>query len=453
MNEKHCTVKMMVALLLLSGLVSCTGFLDEKSNFGLQTPNTVESLQGILDNSMDMNMNIPAFSEIHSDDYFFTDKEFHAVDDQSRAFYTWTGTTYNYPDDWAFLYVPVYQANVVLDALPKVDGAKNIKDRIKGAALFYRAYQYLHGIWTYGKALDFQTSASDLGIVLRQTSDQSVPSKRSSVGASYELIISDLSTASDLLPEIAESPMRPSKIACYAALSRTYLSIANYDSAFFYADKVLQVKNDLLDYNDFSPSDLLKPYPLERLNNETIFYAQLTTSYPNLHPNFGLVDTALYWSYSDYDLRKTVLFKSRGEYFTFRGSYTSALNLFGGMAVDEMILIRAETNIRLGRVEKGLDDLNTLLLKRIKKGEYIPYAGLNGQDALNLVKMERRKELLMRGLRWMDIKRYNKYDGDDVRLIRYIDGKKFELEPNSNRYALPLPTDIVLLTGMEQNPL
>src|SRR5690606_36492586 len=128
------------------------------------TPSTVESLQGILDNSMDMNMNIPAFSEIHSDDYFFTDKEFHAVDDQSRAFYTWTGTTYNYPDDWAFLYVPVYQANVVLDALPKVDGAKNIKDRIKGAALFYRAYQYLHGIWTYGKALDFQTSASDLGI-------------------------------------------------------------------------------------------------------------------------------------------------------------------------------------------------------------------------------------------------------------------------------------------------
>ena len=445
--------KTLAVLLLLFSLTSCSKFLEEKSNFSLQSPNTIESLQGILDNSTDMNMNVPAFGDIHSDDYFFTEKEFNAVDDQSRGFYTWTGFPYNYPDDWAFMYVPVYQANVVLDALPKVEGVKNEKDRIKGAALFYRAYQYLQGMWIYAKPWDEQSADKDLGIVLRKTSDQSVPSKRSNVSACYRQIIGDLVTASGLLPELTESPMRPSKIACYGALSRTYLSIGKYDSAYYYADKVLSVKKDLIEYNDFSSADLLKPYPISRLNNETIFYAQLTTSYPNLHPSFGLVDSSLYSSYADNDIRKTLFFTARNGFHSFKGNYTSALNLFGGMAIDELLLIRAETNVRLGKVESGLNDLNALLVKRIKKGEFIPYKGFNQEDALRLIKRERRKELLMRGLRWMDIKRYNKYDGDNIKLIRYIDGKKYELEPNSDRYALPLPTDIILLTGMEQNPL
>lgn len=444
---------MLAVWLFLFSLLSCNKFLEEKSNFGLQSPNTVESLQGIIDNSTDMNMNVPVFGDIHSDDYFFTGKEFNAVDDQSRGFYTWIGFPYNYPDDWAFMYVPVYQVNVVLDALPKVEGLKSEKDRIKGAALFYRAYQYLQGMWIYAKSWDEQTSDTDLGIVLRQTSDQSVPSKRSTVSACYRQIIGDLVTAAELLPELAESPMRPSKIACYGALSRTYLSIAKYDSAFYYADKVLKVKQDLIDYNDFSSTDLLKPYPISRLNNETIFYAQLTTSYPNLHPSYGLVDTTLYASYADNDIRKVLFFKARNGYHSFKGNYTSAFNLFGGMAIDELLLIRAETNIRMGNVESGLDDLNALLMKRIKKGEFAPYVGFNKEDALKLIKKERRKELLMRGLRWMDIKRYNKYDGENLKLMRYINGSKYELEPNSNRYALPLPTDIILLTGMEQNPL
>lgn len=453
MNINDCLIKMLAVLPLLFSLTSCSKFLEEKSNFSLQSPNTLESLQGILDNSIDMNMNVPVFGDIHSDDYFFTEKEFNAVDDQSRGFYTWIGFPYNYPDDWALMYVPVYQVNVVLDALPKVEGIQREKDRIKGAALFFRAYQYLQGMWIFAKSWDPQTSDTDLGIELRQTSDQSVPSKRSTVSDCYRQIIGDLVTAAGILPELAESPMRPSKIACYGALSRAYLSIGKYDSAFYYVDKALEIKNDLIDYNDFSSTDLLKPYPLTRLNKETVFYAQLTTSYPNLHPSYGLVDTTLYASYGDNDIRKSLFFKVRNGFHSFKGSYTSAFNLFGGMAVDELFLIRAETNIRLGNVDRGLDDLNTLLMKRIKKEEFTSYVGLNQEDALRLIKKERRKELLMRGLRWMDIKRYNKYDGENLKLLRYINGTKYELEPNSNRYALPLPNDIILLTGMEQNPL
>ena len=65
---------------------------------------------------------------------------------------------------------------------------------------------------------------------------------------------------------------------------------------------------------------------------------------------------------------------------------------------------------------------------------------------------ERRKELIFRGLRWIDIKRLN-LEGANIEQRRFLDGKEYILEPNSNRYALPLPDDIIRLTWMEQNPL
>jgi len=57
----------------------------------------------------------------------------------------------------------------------------------------------------------------------------------------------------------------------------------------------------------------------------------------------------------------------------------------------------------------------------------------------------------MRGLRWMDIKRLNK-ENRNITIKRLIGGQEFTLSPNANYYALPLPNDIIQLTGMQQNP-
>lgn len=70
---------------------------------------------------------------------------------------------------------------------------------------------------------------------------------------------------------------------------------------------------------------------------------------------------------------------------------------------------------------------------------------------MNIIVQERRKELVFRNLRWMDIKRLNK-EGANITLKRIIDGQTFTLPPNNNRFALPLPADIVKMTGMPQNP-
>ena len=96
-------------------------------------------------------------------------------------------------------------------------------------------------------------------------------------------------------------------------------------------------------------------------------------------------------------------------------------------------------------------DLNTLLKTRWKKSVlFQPVIASNRSEALAKIRHERRKELIMRGLRFYDLKRYNK-EGLGLSLVRMNEGKTVTLLPNSPFYALPLPTDIIELTGMPQN--
>jgi hypothetical protein len=50
----------------------------------------------------------------------------------------------------------------------------------------------------------------------------------------------------------------------------------------------------------------------------------------------------------------------------------------------------------------------------------------------------------------MDIKRLNK-EGRNIVLRRFLNGNTYTLEPNAAYYALPIPTDIVEITGIPQN--
>ena len=80
-----------------------------------------------------------------------------------------------------------------------------------------------------------------------------------------------------------------------------------------------------------------------------------------------------------------------------------------------------------------------------------PYTASSAQSALALILTERRKELIFRNLRWMDIKRLNK-EGANIWLKRIVAGQTYTLPANDNRFALALPSDIISMTGMPQNP-
>jgi hypothetical protein len=164
------------------------------------------------------------------------------------------------------------------------------------------------------------------------------------------------------------------------------------------------------------------------------------------------IDSNLYQSYSPNDLRKTLFFSNNNNgTFGFRGSYSGATGLVPGIIVDELYLIRSECNARLNNVGAAMQDLNTLLITRWKTGTFVPFAATTSAAALSIILTERRKELLYRSLRWSDIKRLNR-EGAGITLRRVLNGTVYELLPNSNHYALPLPDKLIQQTGIVQNP-
>ena len=114
-------------------------------------------------------------------------------------------------------------------------------------------------------------------------------------------------------------------------------------------------------------------------------------------------------------------------------------------------MMRAECAARQGNISAAMNDLNNLLKKRWKTGTFSNLAATSAAEALSIILTERRKELIMRGLRWMDIKRFNK-EGQNIFLKRIILGQAYIIEPNSLRYSLTIPDDVISISGMKQNP-
>ena len=127
------------------------------------------------------------------------------------------------------------------------------------------------------------------------------------------------------------------------------------------------------------------------------------------------------------------------------------LYAFTGLATDEVYLIKAECAARRNDVTTAMNYLNNLLVTKWKTGTFVPYTATSSQDALNEILTERRKELVWRAIRWVDIKRLNK-EGANITLTRILNGQTYTLPPNSPLYEMPIPSDEISLSGIQQNP-
>lgn len=443
-----------IAIILGMSFVSCEKYLNVQSNSTFVVPKSLEDFQKLLNETSLMNFNTCAIGEASADDYFLPKNVLDILDDNARNLYSWQLEKYVYPNDWALAYQPVYTTNLIFDGLDDLDKTpqnETLWNQVDGAARYVRSTQYLNLVWAFGKAFDNRTASEDLGIVLRTTSDPNVPSTRATIRESYEFIVDELRIAADRLPVQISYATRPSKGAAFASLARAYLSMSQFDSAYFYVERALSFKSELLDFNASEGIDSTAAHPFARFNDETIYYSEITVSHPNIHPAFSLIDSTLYNSYADDDLRKKLYFNVGTDgYVSFKGSFTGAPEHFSGITTAELYLIKAECLARMDRFEEAVNTLNELLVRRWVSGTYIPYRVEEESVVLDFILQERRKELLMRGLRWIDIKRLNKLDPSII-LTRKMGEHTYKLEPNDPRYALPLPDDIVQITGIPQN--
>jgi tetratricopeptide (TPR) repeat protein len=434
---------------------SCQKFLDEPSDKKLAIPSKLSDLQAILDHFGSMNNFYPAALEILADNYYVTDADFSSLTSEvHRNYYLWQPN--EVADAWT-IYAPIKNSNVVLDNLPAIKYSAMETEawkNIKGSALFFRAHYLFAGAELFGKPYNKATAGTDWGMALRLTADIGVKTTRSTVKETYERIVMDLKEAAGLLPVTPAVKTRPSKPAAYGALAKTYLSMHEYDSAGKYARMTLQLYGDsLLNFNQLS---VTATAPIQRFNREVIFHCR-SNLFGILNSPRAKIDTILYRSYENNDLRKSIYYRpdATGAVF-FKGDYDGAGNntgyIFGGIVTDEMLLISAECYARRGDVELAMRDLDALLIKRWKTGTYTARSAANAKEALHIVLAERRKELLFRGTRWMDMRRLQLDVENSITPERIINNKTYYLTPQSNNYMLQIPASIIAITGMPQNP-
>jgi len=435
--------------------LSCKKYLAAKTDKQLVIPSTLQDAQILLDAYSVMNTFYPNIGSLSDDDIYLADAFYSSTNVTNQNNYTWSRDAIN-ENDWSFMYANVVSANLALETVQKIEPVNsNLSDwkRVKGSALFFRAYAFFHLAQYYGEPYDKATALQKPGIPLRLSSDVTAPDIRAGMEETYQRITGDLKEAAQILP-VSNPPLsRPSKASCYAALARVYLIMEDYVQAGIYADSALQLNSSLLNYNSLDPNAAA---PFTRFNAEDIFHNNVLVT-TALSVTNNRVDTLLYQSYAVNDLRKTLFFKTNGTgaaaYFTFKGSYDGSTggSLYNGLAVDEMYLIRAESSARQGNTSAALSDLNTLLVKRYKTGTFVPVTATGADDALNKILAERRKELVSRGLRWLDLRRLNKDSHFAKTLTRKINGVTYLLPPGDPRYTFYIPDIVIRLTGMQQN--
>src|SRR5690606_30256453 len=136
-------------------------------------------------------------------------------------------------DLWRGPWPGILMTNIVLDAAPQMDIDENIRNRRMGEAHFLRAHYYFI----------LARCFVDVPLITEpQSSDSDLFPPRDPVAQVYELIISDLNAAAELLPPKSTygsaNRGRASKGAAYGMLAKVHLTLGNYQEVVQYTTEV-----------------------------------------------------------------------------------------------------------------------------------------------------------------------------------------------------------------------
>lgn len=502
--------KLLPVILLAFAITSCNKFLEEPpSKTSALVPKTVEQLETLLNN-------YNSFAPENSNELIFGTDDyglFKDMYDAKSSIYTVPQVEYAVWDEdnlpnydrpyWPAEWTKIFTANMILGNLPRVSGSDAKKKTLEAEAHFIRAYSYFQLANVFCLPYTDQIK-NEMGLPTKISTSFEESVERASLEDTWKFIASDLEKALEIDEPFGEvsginRTWRASKAAVYAFAARYYLVLNDYVNAQSYAEKALAAYNHLRNYNTdmrwstivsqvtiFNPDpttvSLQYPYthdkqtdPTDMLEwGENYYFRYMNNEWWYYIPSSDLL--SLYDE--TYDLRYK--FHMVKGYSYDRGLISPAFDypgyvfffkdkILSGPSVPEMILIKAESQIRQGNWQDGLTTTNTLRDARMDQSApaNIKYLSAGSkEDALKEVLEERRRELPFTR-RWEDVRRFNNNSdpSDDVVMTRTfypynanaILGSEtpvtYKIEKNSRRFANPIPiTDIISSNGaIKQN--
>ncbi len=504
--------KYLLVITLVTSFMGCQDFLEEEpTKSAAIAPESLEDYEAILNNYR--NFYIERFLPIimGTDDYELSTDLFDGFDRAYQTFSaiygTWDtelsaneGSRFSgWPDEWR----KIFTANLILEKIDGVDATEEEKANMKAECHFIRAYSYFAIANTYCLPYSDATK-SELGLPIKQTTSFDESIERATLEETYSLIESDLMEALKITSAFDQvnglnNSWRASTAAVNAFAARYYLAMNDYTAAQNYAQEALDEYDQLRNYNtDMRFSDIPA--------RATIFDPGPTVIdifYPYTHDQQIEVEDRLeygesyyfkvlnnpvwaYWPSQDllslYDQTNDLRYKFHvvEDYSYTRGavappySYPGYIFFFksdipNGPSVPEMLLIKAECQVRLGSWAEGLQTANVLRAARMDAtapASAIDLSAVSQEEALMHIIEERRREMPFVH-RWYDVRRYNNNGdaSDDVEMSRtfypfnatVILGTEAPvtttLEKNSRKFAYPIPNEELLIANgaLEQN--
>lgn len=355
------------------------------------------------------------------------------------------------------MYYQFYQkikgCNAVLDLIDTAIGSDEQRDRVKAEALAIRAMLYFQLVNIYGEPYNYNRDA--LGVPLKLDANLSnEPIARSTVAQAYEdVIVPDLVEAARLMDplEYIAQNYRINQPVIHILLSRVYLYMDRYQDCVNEVEKAMDYGIRLMNLTtEFDPDNIPYQYnPFDYTNPEVLWIFGASTRVDNIGYKSGMnPDFQALWDSSS-DLRYKMFNLGAPEWETNNSNFVmykpyGPSNLCQAIRTSEAVLNRMEAEALLGNDAAALQMLNDFRATRITG-----YADetLSGDELLDAIRTERRKELCFEGHRWFDLRRQGMPEITHIYKAEQ-GGQEFvyTLQHNDPMYTLPLPSCL-----LEQN--
>ena len=337
----------------------------------------------------------------------------------TREFYKWSSYPFN--DDrpnfwdgskgWAKLYECIGIINVILGDIERFQ-KENEYNRIKGEALFLRAFYYFYLVNIWGHPYNLSSASTDLGVPIKLTDYiEDKGFQRNSVKECYEQIIDDSRNAISYLKHVEQTSTRRASVnAARALLAKTYLYMGEYQLVVEQCDTILEKPSNLMlfDLNTIAINTYIQQQR-KQSSSECIF----TNSYgPTIFQTTQETLAASPDLLTCYDPNNDLRFNSgadshyfkyyKGNYFGQVKASTTEVHSIS-LLFPEVYLNKAEA---LAMLDKSKEAIETLQELRAKRMSDIGTINLTGEKLIKFIWEERRRELCFTGQRWFDLKRY-----------------------------------------------
>lgn len=405
-------------------------------------------------------------------------------EDYDRAGMTTTSQLYN------SCYSRITNYNAIISNVMDADGSDEDKRLAVAQAKIMRAYNYFFLVNTFARPYDPATADTENGVIVREKMFESIEEKgvQQSVGYTYRFIQQDIDDAIDGLPHKALDVFRPDRTFGLALKAKVHLYKREIDGCIAACEAALaeapegghELRDLNVPYSSISPylmgmygTDYAIDEPQYMGVNDGIEYMwKNVVEYgyddgENLLYQFGSTYTDPYPMYvtkavldlfeRGADLRYRYCIKYKATHATApEGSQEfGTLKIKwnpGGMRLSEVYLMLAECYARKGGADdiaKSMMYLETLRAKRLVKGRYTHLAAKDRDEAMRMVREERKRELFLTYNGFFDMRRFCTEFNET--LTREFEGNTYTLSPQSHLLTFPFPLDAMQTSDLIQN--